>query len=99
MFVGNKIRGLRAEKGYTIEQVAEKLNISEPTYRKLEGNKSSPDLIMIGKLAKTFNVAIIEILPLDFFENKQIDFYYQKLIDQYEIRLKEKDEIIKNLKI
>jgi transcriptional regulator with XRE-family HTH domain len=98
MFIGNKIRGLRAENGFTTHQVAEKLGISEPTYRKLEGNKSSPDLIMIRKVAVAFNIAIFEILPSDFFENKQIDIYYQKLIDQYEIRLKEKDELINDLK-
>lgn len=98
MFIGNKIRGLRAENGFTTHQVAEKLGISEPTYRKLEANKSSPNLIMLRKISVAFNVAIIEILPIDFFENKQIDIYYQKLIDQYELRLKEKDEIIRFLK-
>ena len=52
MLIGDKLRGLRVEKGLTINQMADRLSISEPTYRKFKTNKTSPDILTIDKMAK-----------------------------------------------
>jgi len=91
--------------------MAEKLGISEPTYRRYEADKSFPDLIMIDKIAKILEKNFIDLLPSEcFVQNNSeqkggvvvnlgtINNLSEKLIDQYEKRINEKDDIIKELK-
>ena len=52
----NKLRGLRAEKNLTQEQVAEKLNITRVTYNAKEKGKTEFTEIEIAKLTKIFKV-------------------------------------------
>lgn len=63
MKVGNKIKGLRIEKGFTTDFMAEKLAISEQTYRKYESNKNSPDLNTLEKIASALDKNVIDLLP------------------------------------
>lgn len=111
MKIGNKLRGFRVEKGLTTVAIAEQLGISEPTYRRYENDKSFPDIAMVDKIAKVLDKSFLELLPdgIIFTNNDQkggIALAYQstinqlseKLIEQYEERIKEKDEIIKDLR-
>ena len=113
MKVGQKIRGLRVEKGFTTSFMADKLGISEPTYRRYETDKSFPDIVMVDKIAKILEKNFMDLLPTECFvqnNNSQkgglavvqnlgtINHLSEKLIDQYEKRIQEKDEIIKELK-
>lgn len=111
MKVGSRIKGLRIEKGFSTDLMAEKLGISEQTYRKYESDKNSLDLNQLEKIALTLGKNFIDLLPENilFTNNDQkggIALAYQstihqqseKLIEQFEKRIIDKDEIIKDLK-
>lgn len=113
MKVGNKIKGLRVEKGITTSIMAEKLGISEPTYRRYEADKSFPDIMMIDKIAKVLEKSFMDLLPNECLiqnNNDQkgglavtqnlgtINNLSEKLIEQFEKRIVEKDDSIKELK-
>ena len=104
MKVGNRIKSLRIEKGYSTDFVADKLGISEQTYRKYESDKNSPDLNALEKIAQTSGKNFLDLLPENilFNNNEQkggIALAYQstihqqseKLIEQFEKQLFEKD--------
>lgn len=55
--ISGKLKGIRAEKGYSLEEMAEKLGIHRETFRKYENN---PSLIEIGMLLKILNIYDIE---------------------------------------
>lgn len=55
--ISGKLKGIRAEKGYSLEEMAEKLGIHRETFRKYENN---PALIEIGMLLKILNIYDIE---------------------------------------
>ena len=50
------LKSLRDEKGYTQEELAQKLEISRQTYIKYENLKGKPAIEVIEKLAKLFDV-------------------------------------------
>ena len=110
MKIGNKLKSLRTGKGYSPENVADRLWVSLITYRRYERNESVPDINMIEKIA-----AIYEISAVDLLQNENIilskdqsggvsnnaliiNQLSEKLIEQYEYRIKEKDEFINVLK-
>lgn len=110
MKIGNKLKSLRVNKGYTPEFVAEKLDIALITYRRYERNESVPDLNMLEKIADTYEIAIVDLFNDDNIVLSKgqkggtsnnaliINQLSEKLIEQYEIRPKEQTEIIAELK-
>ncbi len=112
MKVGNKIKGLRIEKNFSTDFMAEKLGISEQTYRKYESDKNSPDLNLLEKIANTLEKNFIDLLPENILFNNNdqkgglavaqnlgtINNLSEKLIEQYEERIKELKETILDLK-
>lgn len=55
--ISAKLKCLRAEKGYSLEEMAEKIGIHRETLRKYENNPSS---IEIGILLKMLNIYDVE---------------------------------------
>ncbi len=109
MEIGKKLRTLRAERGFTQEKMADLLSIPQASYSNLENNKGRIDLKTIQKIAEIYEMDVIDLLKeegLSFNQkNKKgdnnglvINKLSDKLIEQYEIRLKEKDEVIADLK-
>lgn len=107
MKIGQKLKGMRIEKGFSTAQVSEKLDISESTYRRYEADKSFPDIFILDKIAKLFDKNFSDILPegMTIINNNSGEHFdnvgyiinqhlSDKLIEQYEERLKEKDEQI-----
>jgi transcriptional regulator with XRE-family HTH domain len=107
MKIGQKLKGMRIEKGFSTMEVAEKLDISESTYRRYEADKSFPDVFVLDKIAKIYDKPLNDILPegLTVINNNNGEYsnnagyivnqyLSEKLIEQYEERLKEKDEQI-----
>lgn len=105
--IGNKLKELRKQKGYTQEYIAELLCISQSAYARIENGETSS---WVGHIINICN--IFKILPEDLFnnehieqpknleENNSIQILNQliiKLIEQYEHRLQEKEELIKTL--
>ena len=65
MNLGEKIYKLRKEKGYTQKQMAEMLNLSQPTYSRYEsGILDIPSSVLIS-LAKFHKVSVDYLLGLD----------------------------------
>ncbi len=106
MKIGQKLKGMRIEKGFSTIEVAEKLDISDSTYRRFETDKSFPDIFTLDKIAKMYDKNLSDLLPEGItiinnnnsgenFDNAGYVIHNQseKLIEQYEIRLKEKDEL------
>ncbi len=105
MKIGQKLKGMRIEKGFSTIEVAEKLDISESTYRRFESDKSFPDIFTLDKIAKMYDKSFNEILPeaMTIINNNSGEHHdnvgyifnqqSEKLIEQYEIRLKEKDDL------
>lgn len=54
----NRIAELRKEKGLTLKQLAEKLNIRDNTLSQYETGKRSPQLGLLQEMANFFNVSI-----------------------------------------
>ena len=61
--ISEKLRGLRAEKRYSLEQIAEKIGIHRETFRKYENN---PYEMSVETFIKVLN--IYDINPLIFFD-------------------------------
>lgn len=59
---GKRFQRLRKEKGYTQEQIAEKVNISYQAVSKWENDISSPDISILGELATILGVTVDELL-------------------------------------
>ena len=59
---GQRFARLRKSKGYTQEQIAEKVNISYQAVSKWENDISSPDISILGELASILEVTVDELL-------------------------------------
>ncbi len=100
---------LGKKKGYTQEQAADYLNISQSAYARMETGESNSWSSHIENICEVY-----EITPEDLLKSEAViinnnqqggnSAYYinqvlsEKLIEQYEARLKEKDYIINFLK-
>ena len=62
MSMGRRIAALRKENGYTQEQLAAKLGISNQAVSKWENGSSDPSTSNLLALAKLFGVSAEEIL-------------------------------------
>ncbi|MDR2206787.1 MAG: helix-turn-helix domain-containing protein [Flavobacteriaceae bacterium] len=111
MKLGNKLKGLRVEKGLSTIQVADMLDVSESTYRRYEADKSFPDVFILDKIAKIYDKNLIDLLPegMTIINNNNGEYsnnagyivnqyLSEKLTEQYEVRLAEKDKQIEELR-
>jgi len=63
--LGENLRKIRIEKGYTQEYLAEKVGI-HPTYiGKLESGKSNPSIKMLFKISRALDVKLSQIFDFD----------------------------------
>ncbi|WP_343679380.1 helix-turn-helix transcriptional regulator [Chryseobacterium arthrosphaerae] len=60
--LGTKLARLRERKGYSQQQVADLLKVSQPTYYKWESDSSKPGIESAVKLCKVFDVEIYDLL-------------------------------------
>ena len=65
MRIGNKLRKLRMEKGYSQEYLAEVLEVSQKTYSNMENSKSSVSIDTLKKIAEEYKIDLIELLSDD----------------------------------
>ena len=65
MTLGTKIYEKRKEKGLTQEALAEKLGVSPQAVSKWENDASCPDIALLPKLAKLFEISVDELLSED----------------------------------
>ena len=109
MKIGEKLKTLRASKGYTPDIVAEKIGVSKSTYGRYERIESVPDLNVLENIANLYELEMFELLSEEKIilnqRNKKgdnnglvINQLSEKLIQQFEKRIIEKDEQIKELR-
>ena len=108
--IGSKLKQLRKQKGLSQEQVSDYLNVSQSAYARIENGESHSWSTHIDKICEVFEIKPEELFKDENIivnSNQQggqfnnaiiINQLSEKLIEQYEIRLKEKDEIIAELK-
>lgn len=56
--ISKKIRQLRSEQGWTQKQLSEKLHVGKTTVSNYETGYSEPDLEMLNKMSKLFDVSV-----------------------------------------
>lgn len=72
---GQRLARLRKEKGFTQEDIADKINISSQTVSKWENDISSPDIQTLIKLSDIFEVSLDDLLGK---EKKVLRLFHQK---------------------
>lgn len=60
--INERLRELRIKSGYTQYQIAKILNIDRSTYSYYEIGKTMPDITVLLKLSRIFNIPINEML-------------------------------------
>jgi transcriptional regulator with XRE-family HTH domain len=63
--IGQKIRLLRRERGWSQEDVAKRLNISIPAFSKIETGITDVNLSRIAQLAALFKLSVVDLLAND----------------------------------
>ena len=65
MEIGKRIMELRKKKGFSQEELAEKIGVARQTISKWELGETSPDLKQSKELSKIFNVSLDELTDND----------------------------------
>jgi transcriptional regulator with XRE-family HTH domain len=60
--IGASIKRKRQETGYTQDMIAERLNITTPSYARYETGSSVPDILRVIEIADIFECGIEELL-------------------------------------
>lgn len=68
---GQLIRQLRAEKGFTQKEIADRLNISDKAVSKWERGCGCPDISLVNELAELFEVSAETLLSGSIEENEK----------------------------
>ncbi len=79
-----QLKKIRQEKGYSQEEIAKKINISQSNYSKYELGKIEPNIELLIKLADIFNVSIDYLLGHQIY-NKPAGEFYQLTDKQKEL--------------
>ena len=98
----DNIKRLRKEKGFSQEELAEKLNVVRQTVSKWENGLSVPDAEMLLKIADVLDTQISDILDTGIKSNKNsdlqtIDKELKKLNTKIEKENKTRIKIIKTI--
>lgn len=107
--VGTKLKTLRQNKGYSQEFVADSLHMSQSAYARMENGKSNSWATHITQICELYEIKPEELLKQDTNTFNQtntegnnngivINQISEKLIEQYELRIKEKNQQILELK-
>ena len=92
MTIGNRIRALRQEKGYTQEYIAEQLGVSRQAVSKWEQDQSSPDTNNLIALSALLDASIEYIATGNSAKEQRIDINTLRQIAMEQI----KEEHLKN---
>lgn len=76
--IHTRLKGIRIQKGYTQEEIANKLNISRQAVSRWETGKASPDVDNLTLLGEIYGVSVDEILGKEVFDNTEDEKVPQK---------------------
>ncbi len=86
--VGKNIRRLRQKRGWTLVQIAEKVQVSVPAFSKIETGPTDINMSRLKQLADIFGVSILDIL-YDEGQNPQEALHNEASILRQKIQEKE----------
>ena len=85
--LGKKIRLLRHQKGWSQEDVAQRLDISIPAFSKIETGITDVNLSRLNQISKLFGLSLVQLLSTtDPEEDKQIQNEVQELQQRLQAR-------------
>ena len=105
-----RIISIRTKKGFTLENMADELDITPASYRKIETGQTSLSVARMFCIAEILKVSLADLLEIgnDTFQQtnnenatgyqQKIENFYQENKEVYEKLLKSKDEQISLLK-
>ena len=108
--IGKKLRDIRKQKGWSQEQVADSLYLSQSAYARIESGESCSWANNIEQICKVFEITPEELIKdeqgIVINHNQQggggyiqiVNQLSEKLIEQYEERIRELKETISLLK-
>lgn len=64
IILGERLKELREEKGFTQKQLAEKLGINSVTYLHYEKDQREPPLALLADIAKFYGVSVDFLLGI-----------------------------------
>lgn len=108
--IGDKLKKMRTSKGWSQEQVAENLHLSQSAYARMEKGESNSwatHLTAICELFETQPEELVSSQPLVINAHQKggnsnnafiINQLSEKLIEQYEARIREKENEIQKLR-
>lgn len=70
MSVGDNIRRIRKEKGWTQAELAKVLNVSQQMIGQFENNKNPPKLETVEKIASALGVTPFDLMGFDYWDQK-----------------------------
>lgn len=63
--IGQKLRRLRQQRGWSQEVVASKIKVVQQAYSQYETDRVEPSVSMLVRLAEVFEVGAEELLPTE----------------------------------
>lgn len=97
MNFGLKLKQLRTDKGWTQEELAQKLELAKSTVSHYESGRNEPETKMIIKIAQLFNISVDELLGNVHFKNEPKIVLYGtdgKLVDISDLSKEDQDYIL-----
>lgn len=80
---GKKLRELREKRGFTQEELGEKLNIEWQHVSRLENGKNLPSCAILIGIANVFDIDVRTLVDYDYLdENTDLDKMIKELLDQ-----------------
>jgi transcriptional regulator with XRE-family HTH domain len=96
-----KIRELREQAGFSQEQMAEKMNLSQSAYARFELSKTKIDLEQLEEFAKQLNKSLIEVIahPERYINirdiGKELNAHNPEIIVQLKVHGSKREDILK----
>ncbi len=98
--LGKHIRVKRKEKKYTLEQLAEKLDVSTTFIGQIERAKGIPSLETLVKIANVLETSIDSLLFGDLNSKSGTNHFIEKILEMTEnFSSKEKELLLQNIEI
>jgi transcriptional regulator with XRE-family HTH domain len=63
--LGERVRGFRRERGWTLEMLAERSGVSRAMISKLERGEKNPTLVVAAKVAEGFGVSLSKLVGVE----------------------------------
>ncbi|WP_312768615.1 helix-turn-helix transcriptional regulator [Epilithonimonas sp.] len=76
MSIGTRLKQLRKQKNFSPSQVAQKLDISEVVYNRLENDEAKPEIDLLQKLSNLYDIDLFDLFKT---ESANISFYNSKI--------------------